>query len=244
MLNKKTILVTGATSGIGAAICQDLLGAGASIVAVGRNSDRLDVLKTQAPSRVKIIRFDLTQFADHKAVLTDIGTIDGLVYSAGITDSNPLRFFSLEKYQKVIDINQTAPIVLVSELVRAGCLNPASSIVFISSILGPRIGMKGTAAYAATKAALTAYAKVMALELAHKSIRVNCVSPGMVNTALITNQHQVSEESLRIDMQKYPLGKRFAEAREVATVVRFLLSDESSFITGTELVADGGYSIQ
>lgn len=244
MLSDKTILVTGATSGIGAAICQDLLGCGANVIAVARSADRLDELKSSAPDRVKTISFDLTRFEHYKEALIDVRNIDGLVYSAGITDSNPLRFFSLEKYQKVVDINQTAPIALVSELAKTGRLNTSSSVVFISSILGPRIGMKGTAAYAATKAALTAYAKVMALELAHKLIRVNCVSPGMVNTALITNQHQVSQEALQIDMQKYPLGKRFAEAREVATVVRFLLSEASSFITGTDVVVDGGYSIQ
>lgn len=238
------MLVTGATSGIGAAICQDLLDGGANVVAIARNTERLEELKSSAPDRVKVISFDLTCFDQYSEALAEIRSVDGLVYSAGITDSNPLRFFSLEKYQRVIDINQTAPIALVSELAKTGRLNACSSIVFISSILGPRIGMKGTAAYAATKAALTAYAKVMALELAHRSIRVNCVSPGMVNTALITNQHQVSQEALQIDMQKYPLGKRFAEAREVATVVRFLLSEASSFITGTDVVVDGGYSIQ
>jgi NAD(P)-dependent dehydrogenase (short-subunit alcohol dehydrogenase family) len=244
MLSKKIFLVTGATSGIGAAICQDLLANGANLIAVARNAPRLEELKSSAPDRVKTINFDLTRFEQYSEALADTGNIDGLVYSAGITDSNPLRFFSLEKYQKVIDINQTAPIALVSELAKRGRLNASSSIVFISSILGPKIGMKGTAAYAATKAALIAYAKVMALELAHKSIRVNCVSPGMVNTALISNQHQVSQEALQIDMQKYPLGKRFAEAHEVAAVVRFLLSGASSFITGTDVVVDGGYSIQ
>jgi len=104
--------------------------------------------------------------------------------------------------------------------------------------------MKGTAAYAGTKAALTAYAKVMALELAQKLIRINTVSPGMVKTALIQNQSQVSEEALQLDMQKYPLGKRYAEADEVASVIRFLLSNDSSFITGADIVVDGGFSIQ
>jgi NAD(P)-dependent dehydrogenase (short-subunit alcohol dehydrogenase family) len=244
MLEGKTILVTGATSGIGLAVCHDLLKSGAKLIAIARDTEKLHALRDVAPDRIRIISFDLVRFQDYKEILSDVGNIDGLVYSAGITDSNPLRFFSLEKYQRVVDINQTAPIVLISELARTNRLNSSSSIVLISSILGPRIGMKGTAAYAATKGALTAYAKVMALELAHKLIRVNCVSPGMVNTALISNQQQVSEEALRVDMQKYPLGKRFAEAREIATVVNFLLSEKSSFITGADLVADGGYSIQ
>lgn len=244
MLSNKTILVTGATSGIGAAVCHDLIAHNANVIAVARSQDKLDALRSEYPSSVRTLVFDLTRFEEYTQALSDIGKIDGVVYSAGITDNNPLRFFSLERYQRVVDINQTAPIVLISELAKQGKLNPSSSIVLLSSILGPRIGMKGTAAYAATKAALHAFAKVMALELANKLIRINCVSPGMVNTALILNQEQVSDEALRLDMQKYPLGKRFAEANEIASTVRFLISDDSSFMTGSDLVVDGGYSIQ
>lgn len=244
MLRNKTILVTGATSGIGAAVCDDLLAHKANVIAVARSQDKLDALRAAHPSTVRTIAFDLTRFEDYTQAFSNMGKIDGVVYSAGITDNNPLRFFSLERYKRVVDINQTAPIVLISELAKQGNFNPSSSIVLISSILGPRIGMKGTAAYAATKAALHAFAKVMALELANKLIRINCISPGMVNTALISNQQQVSDEALRLDMQKYPLGKRFAEANEIASTVRFLISDDSSFMTGSDLVVDGGYSIQ
>lgn len=244
MLDKKTILVTGATSGIGQAVSQVLLETGCRLIAVGRNLQALEALHQQWPAQVTPLAFDLTEFARYAEVFGGIGPIDGLVYSAGITDNNPLRFFSLERYQQVVDLNQTAPIALVAQLARAGQLKPQSSIVLMASILGPKIGMKGTAAYAATKAALTAYAKVMALELAHKLIRVNTVSPGMVNTALIANQQQVSAEALQLDMQRYPLGKRYAEASEIAAVVKFLLSEESSFITGSDIVADGGFSIQ
>jgi NAD(P)-dependent dehydrogenase (short-subunit alcohol dehydrogenase family) len=244
MLSNKTILVTGATSGIGAAVCQDLLEKGARLIAVARSQDKLDELRDSAPSKVRTITFDLTDFAEYPGVLSGLGKIDGLVYSAGITDNNPLRFFSLERYRRVVDINQTAPIVLISELAKLNSFNPSASIVLLSSILGPKIGMKGTAAYAATKAALQAYVKVLSLELANKLIRINCISPGMVNTALISNQQQVSDEALRLDMQRYPLGKRFAEAHEIAAAVRFLISDDSSFITGSDLVVDGGYSIQ
>lgn len=244
MFSSKTILVTGATSGIGAAVCQDLLERGASLIAVARSQDKLDELKRFAPSRIRTITFDLTNFGGYVDVFSGVGKVDGLVYSAGVTDNNPIRFFSIERYMRVVNINQTAPIVLISELAKLNSFNPSASIVLLSSILGPRIGMKGTAAYAATKAALQAYVKVLSLELAHKLVRINCVSPGMVSTALISNQQQVSEEALRLDMQRYPLGKRFAEAHEIAAAVRFLISDDSSFITGSDLVVDGGYSIQ
>jgi len=244
MLEDKTILVTGATSGIGLAVSRTLLDAGAAIVAVGRNIERLEHLRASASTKVKSIAFDLTHYSEYSDRFRDMGKIDGLVYSAGVTDNNPLRFFSIERYRQVVEINQTAPIALVSELAKLSAFNPSSSIVLLSSILGPRIGMKGTAAYAGTKAALTAFAKVMALELANKLIRVNCVSPGMVNTELIRNQTQVSDDALKADMQRYPLGKRFAEPSEIASVVRFLMSSESSFITGADIVVDGGYSIQ
>jgi NAD(P)-dependent dehydrogenase (short-subunit alcohol dehydrogenase family) len=244
MLDGKTILVTGATSGIGMAVSQFLLDSGASLIAMGRNEERLHQLKGASPSRVRTVAFDLTNYAEYPNTFRDFGKIDGFVYSAGITDNNPLRFFSIERYRRVIEINQTAPIAMIAELAKQGIFNPSSSIILLASILGPRIGMKGTAAYASTKAALTAYAKVMALELSNKLIRVNCVSPGMVNTELIRNQTQVSDEALKLDMQRYPLGKRFAEPKEIASVIQFLLSDESSFITGADIVVDGGYSIQ
>lgn len=243
MLADKTILVTGATSGIGRAVCHDLIDAGASLVALGRNEAELATLAARSPSTVRTLIFDLTAFSRYAEVIPPLGPVDGVVCSAGITDNNPLRFFSLERYQKVIDINQTAPIALVSQLARGNQLKTPSSVVLLASILGPRIGMKGTAAYAASKAALTAFAKVMALELAHKNIRVNTLSPGMVRTELIANQTQVSEEFLKRDLERYPL-RRYAEPPEVAAAVRFLLSTESGFITGTDVVMDGGFSIQ
>ena len=244
MLSEKTILVTGATSGIGRAVSSYLLQAGANLIAVGRNAAQLDALEAEAPGRVRKVEFDLTDFSRYAEAFGTIGPVDGVVCSAGITDNNPLRFFSIDRYQRVVDINQTAPIALIAQLARANQFKTPSSVVLLASILGPQIGMKGTAAYAATKAALTAYAKVMALELAHKLVRVNTVSPGMVRTELIANQSQVSEEALKLDMQRYPLGKRYAEPAEIAAVVRFMLSDASSFITGSDIVVDGGFSIQ
>lgn len=244
MLADKTILITGATSGIGRAICHDLIESGAGIVAIGRNDTALAELVALAPDRVRTLAFDLTDFPRYSEVIPALGPFDGVVCSAGIIDNNPLRFFSLERYQRVVDINQTAPLALIAELARSSQLNPSCSIVLMSSVGGTKIGTKGAAAYAATKAALTAYAKVMAVEFAHKLIRVNTVCPGMVNTDFVINLQHASRESLALDMQRYPLGKRYAEPSEIAKAVRFLLSDLSTFITGTDLVVDGGFSIQ
>jgi NAD(P)-dependent dehydrogenase (short-subunit alcohol dehydrogenase family) len=244
MIEGKHIMVTGATSGIGFAVTQDLLARGAKVTAVGRNADRLDELKRLGGDALQAVSFDLTDFDRYREFVSSNASIDGLVCSAGIVENNPLRYFSMEKYQRTVAINQTAPLALVSELIRSGKISSGASIVFISSILGTKVGIKGTAAYAGTKAALLAFTKVMALELSNKSIRVNCVSPGMVETELLDGLSELSESAVRADKDRYPLGKRYARPAEIAASVRFLLSNESSFITGQNVVIDGGYSIQ
>lgn len=244
MVDGKHILITGATSGIGFAVAKDLLSIGARITGVGRNPQRLAELKELGGDSLTPLHFDLTAFDRYREVFGQLESVDGLVCSAGLVENNPLRFFSMEKYQRTVDINQTAPLALVSELARAGKINLGASIVLLSSILGTQIGMKGTAAYAGTKAALIAFAKVMSLELAHRNIRVNCVAPGMVETELVANADQLSAKAVQIDKDRYPLGKRYARADEISSAIRFLLSNDSSFITGQNIVIDGGFSVQ
>lgn len=244
MFADKRILVTGATSGIGHTVATDLFATDAQVLAVGRNLGRLNELAQLGGERATTIACDLTDFTAYRDLVAGIPPLDGLVCSAGIVENNPLRFFSLEKYQRTVDINQTAPLLLVAELARANKLRDNASIVLLSSITGTKIGMKGTAAYAATKAALAAYAKVMALEFAHRGIRVNAVAPGMVQTPLVEGSHQLSAEAINLDKAHYPLGKRYAQPEEVSAVVRFLLSNDASFMTGQNLVVDGGFTIQ
>lgn len=244
MFEDKTILVTGATSGIGFATARQLLDEGATVIAVGRNPQRLAELAQIGGDALRPVTFDLTQFVRYREVLATVPVLDGLVHSAGIVENNPLRFFSLEAHERIVAINQTAPLALVAELARSNKLNAGCSIVLLSSILGLSVGMKGTASYAGTKAAAAAFAKVMALELAHKNIRVNCVAPGMVQTELVENAHQLSEEALKADRARYPLGKRYATATEVAMAIRFLLSSDASFMTGQTVVVDGGFTVQ
>lgn len=244
MFESMTVLVTGATSGIGFATVRRLLDEGAKVVAIGRNPQRLAELAQLGGDALQPLAFDLTEFTRYREVLASVPVLDGFVHSAGIVENNPLRFFSLETHQRIVAINQTAPLALVAELARGNKLNAGSAIVLLSSILGPGIGMKGTASYAGTKAALTAFAKVMALELAHKNIRVNCVAPGMVQTELVENAHQLSDAALQADRARYPLGKRYATAQEIAAAIRFLLSPEAAFMTGQTLVVDGGFTAQ
>jgi len=243
MFDKKTILVTGATSGIGETLCRELMSSGANVLAIGRNQEKLAQLRALS-SNIKTIPLDLTDLQAYAEAFSGLDQVDGVVCSAGVYEANLMRYFSIEKHELVMRTNLTAPLVLVNELVKKRKLNQGGSIVFLSSILGPVTGLIGSVSYASSKAALVASAKTLALELARYSIRVNCVSPGMVDTEMTSGLGYTSEESSRSDKAKYPLGARYATAAEVTSAIRYLLSSEASFITGTNLVIDGGCSVQ
>jgi len=242
--NEHPVLVTGATSGIGLATTRHLHANNAGVVALGRDFSRLDeACPDDGTGRLQRLRFDLTDMESYRGMVGTLPVLRGVVLSHGIVINNPVKFFSLEKYRKIIEINQTAPLLLVSELYRANKLAEGTSVVFVSSIAGTTIGIKGCAAYAASKAALVGIARVLALEFGHKGIRVNCISPGMVNTPLVDGVSQLSEDARTIEMKRYPLGERFAAPDEVAKSIAYLLSDASSFVTGQNLVIDGGRSV-
>lgn len=243
MLDGKAILVTGATSGIGETLCHELLGAGAYVLAIGRNEEKLAQLRAASP-KLRTMTLDLTELADYPKAFADIDLIDGVVCSAGVYETNLMRYFSVEKHDQVMRTNLTAPLALINELVKQRKLNRGASIVFLSSILGPITGLIGSVSYASSKAALVACAKTLALELARYAIRVNCVSPGMVETEMTSGLGYTSEESSKADKAKYPLGNRYATAHEVTSAIRYLLSVDASFITGTNMVIDGGCSVQ
>lgn len=243
MLENKTILVTGATSGIGETLCRELAGSGANVLAIGRNEEKLSQLRALS-ANIQAMSLDLTDLPAYAAAFAPIDQLDGVVYSAGIYEANLIRYFSVEKHEQVMRTNLTAPLALVNELVKKRKLNQGASVVFLSSILGPITGLIGSVSYASSKAALVACAKTLALELARYSIRVNCVSPGMVETEMTSGLGYASEESSKADKAKYPLGARYATPAEVTSAIRYLLSNEASFITGTNLVIDGGCSVQ
>ncbi len=243
-LDKKAILLTGATSGIGWTAMQRLIEFGATVSAIGRNQVRLNQVKSKFQENAEVHNYDILNYDGYREFVKNLPKFDAVVHCAGIVENNPIKYFSLEKYNRIIGTNQTAPLLMTAELIRADKINRGGAIVFVSSISGPKVGMKGISAYAASKAALVGMSKVLALELAPKMIRVNCVSPGMVKTELIDNLSYFTEEQKKIDMAKYPLGNRYASPLEVADAIAFLVSQHSEFITGDNLVVDGGFSIQ
>lgn len=239
----KRILVTGASSGIGYSVVRNLLDSGYHVVGISRTLGKLTSLNDQMSEKFQFLKADLRCFAEFSEVLSRLDKIDGVVHCAGVVINNPIKYFNLEKYENVIAINQTAPLVLISSLLKNKKLSRGASVVFISSINGPRVAIKGCAAYAASKCAIIGMMRVLSLELAPLDIRVNCVLPGMVETELVEGLTQLSNEAIQNDMKKYPLGNRYALPSEVADAVEFLLSSKSKFITGQEFVIDGGYCV-
>jgi NAD(P)-dependent dehydrogenase (short-subunit alcohol dehydrogenase family) len=240
-LQNKKILVTGASSGIGRQIaidclrdnCQELIG-------VARRLDQLE--ETGALSEIRQnfrpVTCDLTAPSQVDALVGTLPSLDGIVLNAGVADFLPTRFLTTEKLQKIFSVNLECNIRLLAELQKKKKLAASSSIVLISS-LSSKLGVTGTAAYAASKAALSAYGRVLASELASQKIRVNSVLPGLVSTALIEDSTALSQESLKKNTAAYPLG--LGTPVDVSNLVGFLLSDLSRWITGDEIVIDGGF---
>ena len=154
---------------------------------------------------------------------------------------NPFPFVTREEMEHVMDVNCYGPVMLVNQLLKAKKLKKGGSVVFVSSVDGPKIVHAGNSVYSASKSALVGMARNMAIDLASKKIRVNCVLPGTTNTPMVRTG-SATKEMLAETAKLFPM-KRFAEPEEIANAIVFLLSDGSSFVTGTELVVDGGYSM-
>ena len=241
-LENKTILVTGASSGIGKAIAIECAKMGAQVVITGRNEQRLQETYGQLESaQLAYIVADLTKKEDIETLVNQIDSLNGLVNCAGLTIPKPFKFLQEEDIQEVMTVNFNAPLLLTQLLIKKKKLQKASSIVFISSISGTKVSYIGNSIYSASKGAINGICKGLALELASQQIRVNTVIPGMVETNIVSGG-EVTQEQLEADKQKYPL-KRYGKPEEVAYAVVYLLSDASSWVTGSNLLIDGGYTL-
>lgn len=238
-LEGKTVLITGASSGIGRATAIECSKLGAKIVASGRNLERLDQTMFELHGEGHLaISAEITDEEQLKKLVDDCPTIDGAAFCAGVANTTMFNFADKEKYQKVFDTNFFSPTELFRLLVKKKKLGKGSSVVFVVSIGGPRATTPGNSIYGASKSALETMIHFAALELAPKKIRVNGVLPGMVETPIM-HGGGISDEEYDIERQRYPL-KRFGKPEEIAWALTYFLSDASAYVTGSSLVMDGG----
>ena len=241
-LEGKTILVTGASSGIGKATAIECSILGARVVITGRDEARLQqTLSSLEGEGHVVITADLGEDDGIRFLVERVPVLNGIVHAAGISDTVLFQFLKKERLENIFNINFFAPVVLSQLLLKKKLLQKGGSIVFLSSIDGPVTAHIGNSMYSATKGALSAMMQNMSIELASKGIRVNAVLPGMTETPLIHND-DITQEQLNKDMELYPL-KRYADPREIAWAIIYLLSDASTFTIGASLVVDGGFTI-
>lgn len=238
----KTILITGASSGIGRATAIECSKMGAICVITGRNEERLnEVMCELAGDNHSYIVADLVNTDSLNSLVNNAPLLDGLVLCAGQGLMLPFPYCSREKYNALFDVNFFAPVELLRLMVKKKKLQLMSSVVMVTSVGGVESFGGCNSVYGATKAALNATMKYCARELAPKKIRFNSVAPGMTNTKLI--QHDtMTEEQFKADIQRYPL-KRYGEPMDIAHGIIYLLGDASSWVTGHSLVIDGGFTI-
>jgi NAD(P)-dependent dehydrogenase (short-subunit alcohol dehydrogenase family) len=242
-LENKTILITGASSGIGKATAILCAQMGAKLIVTGKTESKLDEVfdSLVGECHQKII----VDFENENAIIDLIAMVnklDGIVHSAGILETIPLAFTNSEKLSRIMRINFEVPFSITQQLLKSKKFNKDTSIVFVSSLSGYSTVATGISAYSASKGAISASIRVMALELASKKIRVNAVCPGMVKTEMNSENDNLTKAQLLEDEKRnYPLG--YGTSKQIASSIAFLLGEGSSWITGTNLVIDGGASI-
>ena len=237
-LEGKTILVTGASSGIGRGIAIACSKMGASVIVNGRNEERLNetLLQISGENNQKLVA-DLSNAGQISTMVASLPKLDGIVHCAGIGQRILCKQLQEKDIDDVTTANFKAPVLLQTEILKQKKINKEASIVFISSIASESPSV-GNAIYSASKGAIISYANCLAVELAPRKIRVNCISPAMVWTDLIL-KGGVTEDELRQDEQKYPL-KRYGKPEDIANLAIYMLSDASTWMTGSNVKITGG----
>lgn len=245
-LEGKTILVTGASSGIGKATAIEASKLGATVVITARDTVRLqetfNQLEGQGEREHRQIIADITDESQLNALLAEVPVLQGLVLCAGKGLTLPIQFATREKFDDIFNVNFFAPVELLRMLFKKKKLGKESSVVMLASLGGTQIFSGGNGIYGASKSALNTVMKFAAKEFASRKVRVNSICPGMVDTPLI-HRGTISEEQLLEDQKRYPLG-RYGKPEDIAYAAIYLLSDASSWVTGQDFVLDGGVSIK
>ena len=238
-LEKKNIIVTGASGGIGNSIIKKLSEEGANILASGTKIEKLEELKKNFEG-LKILKFDISQSDKIEEFIENAtselgGSLDGIVNNAGITQDNLAIRMSLDEWQKVITINLTSTFLMSKFAIKKMLKNKSGKIVNITSVVG-HTGNLGQVNYTASKAGIVAMSKSLAIEYAKKNININCISPGFIQTAMTD---KIDDKFKEVIISKIP-SARLGEPDDIANAVLFLSSDQSNYINGETLHVNGG----
>lgn len=241
-LQNKTLLITGASSGIGRSVAIECSRMGALVYIVGRNKERLENTYKELHGDGHILLLaDITNIEALNHVISSLPELSGVVHCAGITKLMPFQYVTKENLDTVFNVNFYAPVELSRLLIKNKKIAKKSSIVFISSISGIYCSAIASSIYSASKSALNGMVKGMALDLAPKNIRVNCVTPGVVDTDFF-KESGLTQEDLERELKHYPL-RRYGKPEEIAYAAIYLLSDASQWVTGSNLLIDGGFTL-
>ncbi len=233
----KTILITGASSGLGKEIAIRCSEKGASLIITGRDKSKLEDTYHQLKGNNQYQICDLSEENNIIELVKELPPLDGVIFCAGVIEYNPVKFVNSSKIKNTFSVNFDSQVILTQQIIKQKKLKQQSSLVYISSIAS-KIGVPGTALYAASKASLNAFVKVTASELAGQKIRANSICPGIIVTPMGEHAQDMSS-----DLEKdYPLG--LGNPIDIVGPCIFFLSDASKWITGSELIIDGGLTLK
>jgi NAD(P)-dependent dehydrogenase (short-subunit alcohol dehydrogenase family) len=236
----KVAVISGGTTGIGLAIAQRFVAEGAHVFIFGRRQAQLDEAAKLIGGKVTAIQADAANLDDLERIATAVrqktGVVDIVVSNAGFTEQASIDTLTPEHFDKAFNLMARGPVFLVQKLLPL--MTGGGAIVLVSSAMH-LMGIPGHTAYAAAKAALRSYARTWAAEFKDRGIRVNMLSPGVTDTPILDGQSASREDLVKMYQGMVPLG-RVARPEEIASAALFLASEQSSYVTGADLMADGG----